>query len=540
MPAAYQHLRVRLHIEQTRLLNWGQKVGLAEELLESPSQILQLQRNLIIDILLEVQTLFKSIIKIKMKYDSAVSPKPLVSRSYTDFFSRRFAPTTNNFLRRTLLVAERVPEVSKRLQWAVVKHERFRDLIEKLIGYNDSMEALLDRTTIDSLHGLQQQTHLMMLQLNSRVEELTEVSLAMQIGTQTPENLANLGSPMHSAVTLNQQTSNASLASLADFKSQQASIELEKSYVEPVKRSEIKITTVGINRSEAVYQKKHVWIEWKIYSPECVALMEDRIMKLAILLGSEHKPEQFGAPHCMGYFGDVTDRQHRFGMIYAKPPTVQRDVKPVSLQDLIRGQQIPSLNKRVTLAHAVARCLMYLHAVNWLHKCFRSDNVVFFTPPGCSTDYATPLLCGYEYARPDLSDEPTEEASGSPESDLYRHPSVLDRADPNARSRKSHDIYSLGVVLVEIAHWEPVEQVVNRLQNSKTCGNQEILLSKNSLTKVESIAGEAYAKVVQKCLIVGEELGLYNGADETDPQVGAEMQRIFARDLVDRLSAIRL
>ena len=89
---------------------------------------------------------------------------------------------------------------------------------------------------------------------------------------------------MHSAVTLNQRISNASLASLADFKSQQASIELEKSYVEPVKRSEIKIITVRVFRSEAVYQMKHVRIEWKIYSLGYVALMEDCIMKLAILL----------------------------------------------------------------------------------------------------------------------------------------------------------------------------------------------------------------------------------------------------------------
>ena len=61
-------------------------------------------------------------------------------------------------------------------------------------------------------------------------------------------------------------------------------------------------------------------------------------MKLAILLGLEHKPEQFGAPHLMGYFGDVIDRQHRLGIFYAEPPTVQRDVKPVSLQYLIHGQ----------------------------------------------------------------------------------------------------------------------------------------------------------------------------------------------------------
>ena len=191
------------------------------------------------------------------------------------------------------------------------------------------MEAWFERTTIDPLHGLQQQTPLMMLQINSRVEKLTEVSLAMQIKTQTPENFANLRSPMHSAVTLNPRISNASLASLADFKSQQASIELEKSYVEPFKRSEIKIITVRVFRSGAVYQTKHVWIEWKMYSPEYVALMDDRIMKLAILLGSEHKPEQFEAPYYMGYFDDVTYQQHRFGIIHAKPPTVPRDVKPV-------------------------------------------------------------------------------------------------------------------------------------------------------------------------------------------------------------------
>ena len=94
--------------------------------------------------------------------------------------------------------------------------------------------------------------------------------------------------------------------------------------------------------------------------------------------------------------------------------------------------------------------------------------------------------------------------------------------------------------MVGIAHWKPVEQVGSRLQTSKTCRNQQLLLSNNSSPKFESIAREAYAKVVQKCLIGGEELGLYDGADESYPKVGTELQRTFARDLVDRVSAIRL
>ena len=75
----------------------------------------------------------------------------------------------------------------------------------------------------------------------------------------------------------------------------------------PVKISDIEITAVGTMRSEAMYRKKYVWVEWKICSPESAGLMEDRIMKFAILLGTEHKPEHFGAQHCMGYFGDVSD-----------------------------------------------------------------------------------------------------------------------------------------------------------------------------------------------------------------------------------------
>jgi Prion-inhibition and propagation len=37
MPEQYEHLRIRLRIEQVRFLDWGDKIGLVEELLEQPS-----------------------------------------------------------------------------------------------------------------------------------------------------------------------------------------------------------------------------------------------------------------------------------------------------------------------------------------------------------------------------------------------------------------------------------------------------------------------------------------------------------------------
>ena len=106
--------------------------------------------------------------------------------------------------------------------------------------------------------------------------------------------------------------------------------------------------------------------------------------------------------------------------------------------------------------------------------------------------------------------------------------------------KKSHDTYSLGVVLGEITQWKPIDQTVNCLRDSNSSGNRENLPSRDSLTIIEQNAGEAYAEVVRKCLTGGGDLGLYDGADGTDTDVGAETQRIFARDLVDRLSVIRL
>lgn len=72
MPNAYQHLRVRLRAEQIRLLKWGEKIGFVEELLDKPSQALGLNRNLIIDILLEIQAVFRDSLQIQGRFDKFV------------------------------------------------------------------------------------------------------------------------------------------------------------------------------------------------------------------------------------------------------------------------------------------------------------------------------------------------------------------------------------------------------------------------------------------------------------------------------------
>jgi Prion-inhibition and propagation len=114
MPVNFEHLRVRMRIEQVRLLNWGEKVGILEEMLEQPSVTLQLHRNLVIDILLETQLLFKGCLKIEAIFDNLVPLKDVQSsNAIAQNSGHRLERCTNKSLTKTLKALEKTTEVPK-------------------------------------------------------------------------------------------------------------------------------------------------------------------------------------------------------------------------------------------------------------------------------------------------------------------------------------------------------------------------------------------------------------------------------------------
>ncbi len=314
MPAQYHHLRIRLAIEQQRLLNWGEKVGLEQERIKSPSRLLQQNGNLIIDIMLEMQATFRETVKIDGQYNQ-YAPCSAPEDSTGADSSR----PTSTMLERTLRFLERVPQTRSRLTWAMVKKDKFTTLIDKLIGHNTYIEGLLDNVAMEQLQFMQQQTYMAILQLNSNVAELKEISLAMQIRTS-----ASTPSLHTSSDTSEHDSSRTSFARLADFKAQQIALDEETPEMEPIESAKVHVEeSDDETRSEAVYQSKRIWIEWKYYDlgngprSDWNRTIEKRIKKLAILLSSDKKPEQFGAPHCYGYFNN--EAEERYGFLYQKP-----------------------------------------------------------------------------------------------------------------------------------------------------------------------------------------------------------------------------
>ena len=103
--------------------------------------------------------------------------------------------------------------------------------------------------------------------------------------------------------------------------------------------------------------------------------------------------------------------------------------------------------------------MLYLHVVDWLHKAIRSDNILFFSHPN-SPELSKAYLSGFKCARPDRCEETTTDDGLDSWAELYLHP---DYQGLNSKRsyRKTFNIYSFGLILLEIAHWTKIEQIVD-------------------------------------------------------------------------------
>ncbi|KAI9715137.1 MAG: hypothetical protein M1812_006116 [Candelaria pacifica] len=604
MPADCQYLRVRLEIEQHRLLNWSQIAGLLDGDGDKLSSSLKLNRPLLLGILTEIKTTLYDFGKLNGKYEDLRpmeevysgqngSEANLSKLSLTNSTSskdtkevviswkshNRFSSENLHALKKKALdVVDAAPKVPRRLRWVTLDKDKFETLLKRLTELNGFMESLMDDNMQAALHEAQHQTHMEILQLNSKVEDLLQLVAAMTIPIGTQQQVITHGVPMSPiSVVVARQEEKQSLASLAKFKAYHTSIEAEPSVeklamdnteLSPESFEILSTENTSDQRAEAIYKdpnggSQHVWIEWLDYEltygpkPGPKPIIIDRVKQLAALLGSADKPKEFRAPHCLGYFddSDISNPEEgntRFGFVFSKPSNVPQSINPTSLLALFTTTTKPSLTKRIALARSIANSILYLHSVNWLHKGLRSHNIVFFVPPPSSSSHGDinnispsyTYLSGFDYARPARSEEMTEKPPENAEYDVYRHPSTHGDS-PRTNYKKTFDIYSLGIVLLEIAYWQPIDKILS-IPNLKTARPPVIhkirkqLLEERYLSEVGGSMGEMYEQVVRACLEGPEAFGLQRESRETGVREGAVLQRAFGERVVDVLKGMKL
>ena len=112
----------------------------------------------------------------------------------------------------------------------------------------------------------------------------------------------------------------------------------------------------------------------------------------------------------------------------------------------------------------------------------------------------------------------TEKPGFDPSKDIYRHPN-MQSSQTDGNSRKFYDIYSLSIVIIDIALWKRAEDIVGLEEptSSKPRALQQVqswLLGKSALPlneagtgpclqPVASACGDAFRNVIEYCLEAG-------------------------------------
>jgi hypothetical protein len=268
--------------------------------------------------------------------------------------------------------------------------------------------------------------------------------------------------------------------------------------------------------STAVFNNQNVFIEWKAYASEARhgvkqseydGAISDSITELVQILAEGSKPWRLRALDCVGFYKvEETKAYHEVCFLFKVP---QGSISnPVTLQQLIeQGQRPPEkhfyLGHQFTLAARLAAAIYQVLQAGWLHKGIRSSNIQFYKPIEATENWKPDpkdfYLMGYEFARPidvaSLSIKPHE----TEDSVRYQHPKYHDST--KTEYQPMFDLYSLGIVLIEIALWKTARRLAMECNSDST--RHEVPL-------------ELWPMVVKKLLI-----------PEVERKAGLDMVKLF-------------
>ena len=172
------------------------------------------------------------------------------------------------------------------------------------------------------------------------------------------------------------------------------------------------------------------------------------------LARSLHNSAQSGVLHCLG-FRDTPHIELCFEL-----PEGHKRIVPLAerLSDLADAQ--PILDAKFALARSLSKAVFSVAATGFVHKSIRSGTVMLLSPEttintGSGNDVGRPFLTTWQYMRKEGDLSKRENPAEDWQEDIYRHPH-RHGIRAQARYNTGHDIYSLGVCLLEIGLWNPL------------------------------------------------------------------------------------
>lgn len=418
---------LRFHIEKAKLDVWGERFQVNDEancLLKKESEITRKNIGLI---LAEIEATQEKAAKFIKKY--AIEVVDIQKASQID----------QSFSKGSKWVGElrklrQDQQQKKKVAWAVKDKDKFVKLINHLDTLNRNLWEVVRQERVDDVR-------IVTAILAGISNQMTLATLQQQTGSP-PSSLLSLTMRLKE---LQDVVPGDAAKQVTEFKSSE--LQIDSSLTDTDGRFFGYFTPGGGIPSP-------IWVEWKTIEANHPA-QHDLILRIKALgtLLSAPKAVEFRRPTCLGIFNDKGFEEHfngriRIGLIYSLPQT--STTVPKSLIELLktakREHTRPALGQRFELAYRIASAMSLLHASNWLHKSFRSENVLFAT----GDNIVEPWITGFQYSRPDADTSLESYPFGASETSIYNHPDI------KTGWSKVKDIYSLGIVLLEIAYWRPM------------------------------------------------------------------------------------
>ena len=295
-----------------------------------------------------------------------------------------------------------------------------------------------------------------------------------------------------------------------------------------------------------------VLIEPQVAADGYTCVSQETIQQIAKHLG--HEFPSGGVFQCLGY--RIKTPGSHFDLVFRIPRGL---ANPKSLKGLIwkdhetRNQGIPTVLSRLVFARDLARAVLTVHGANMIHKSIRPETILVFEKQtkdeslgAGETAFGVPILTGWSMTR-----KINELSARSGENDwarnIYRHP-VRHGLQLEKRYHMGHDLYSLGICLLELGLWEPLitlkddggpesmSQIYHDTALRLACVSSEESVTRETLTEVTVVErvlpdlaekelvirmGEGYANIVKLCLKKTEDLHESSKSDQDGSKVGS-------------------
>ena len=185
---------------------------------------------------------------------------------------------------------------------------------------------------------------------------------------------------------------------------------------------------------------------------------------------------------------------------------------PKSLSSVLSSRtdgidSIPNLEDRFRLAYNLTIALASLHFNGKRHGNFDSTNVALFQPSNHSSIGSSYIRFPYLLSHAELFPD-SDHLAGLLLTSIYRHSDTT--ADPPSGSREgrgnldmsaAHEIYSLGLVLLEVGLWMPLSKFWKSKYTNAVFGSR---IKHLYVPKLASKCGSTYMHLVMRCLDVPE------------------------------------